>query len=248
MKNFFNNLIKQQGTSSAIPTSIRNITGILVKYSPTASILMDPGEASFAQMTLFFGSDEKLDRELLNIHTIYISHNHLDHYSGLIGLIKARVKAASKYNRPLNKINLIIPRNLNQFIDNFNRLFENFIHENCILMLNENLLIKLNFPEFKLQTCFVKHTNKSTAISIEFNNVNRNGQDDTGGSTFKLVYSGDCRPSEQLIKLGYDCDLLIHEATYDDSLRKEAILNKHSLISEGFKKEYKYLQLKIIYS
>lgn len=188
-------------------------------------------------MNFFFGCDDKLDHELLNIHTIYISHNHLDHYSGLIGLIKARIKAASKYNRPLNKINLIIPRTLTQFVDNFNRLFENFIHENCILMLNENLLIKLNFPEFSLQTCFVKHTNKSTAISIEFNNVNRNGQEMNG--VFKLVYSGDCRPSEELIKLGYDCDLLIHEATYDNCLRKEAILNKHSLISEGLKQTKK---------
>lgn len=34
----------------------------------------------------------------------------------------------------------------------------------------------------------------------------------------KVVYSGDCRPDERLVAAGRGADLLIHEATFDDSL------------------------------
>jgi ribonuclease BN (tRNA processing enzyme) len=37
--------------------------------------------------------------------------------------------------------------------------------------------------------------------------------------TFKLVYSGDTRPSQQLALAGSGADLLVHEATFDDDRR-----------------------------
>ncbi len=36
---------------------------------------------------------------------------------------------------------------------------------------------------------------------------------------WKLVYSGDTRPYEGLIKAGMDATILIHEATFDDSMQ-----------------------------
>jgi ribonuclease BN (tRNA processing enzyme) len=49
-----------------------------------------------------------------------------------------------------------------------------------------------------------------------------------------IVYSGDCRPSYSLVKKGKDCDLLIHEATFDDMKLEEALRKRHSTVSEAF--------------
>jgi ribonuclease Z len=52
-------------------------------------------------------------------------------------------------------------------------------------------------------------------------------------TTFKLVFSGDCRPSEALTLVGRDCDLLIHESTFDNARFQEAITNNHSTMQEA---------------
>ena len=56
--------------------------------------------------------------------------------------------------------------------------------------------------------------------------------------TFCLCYSGDCRPSNNLVLA---CtrhhripDLIIHEATFDDTMRKDAIIKRHCTVSEAF--------------
>ncbi|CDI76545.1 hypothetical protein, conserved [Eimeria acervulina] len=50
-----------------------------------------------------------------------------------------------------------------------------------------------------------------------------------------VVYSGDTRPCPQLFALANNCTLLLHEATFEDSLLSEAIEKKHSAISEVIK-------------
>jgi ribonuclease Z len=44
----------------------------------------------------------------------------------------------------------------------------------------------------------------------------------------KIVYSGDTRQSENLVKLAENADMLIHEATFDDELMERAIEDGHS--------------------
>jgi len=41
------------------------------------------------------------------------------------------------------------------------------------------------------------------------------------------VYSGDCLPSQPLARAGRGCDLLIHEATFDDSRSADAARKRH---------------------
>lgn len=38
----------------------------------------------------------------------------------------------------------------------------------------------------------------------------------TTSDGYKIVYSGDTRPSDQLVETGKHAHLLIHEATFDD--------------------------------
>jgi ribonuclease Z len=44
----------------------------------------------------------------------------------------------------------------------------------------------------------------------------------------KIVYSGDTRQSENVVKLAENADLLIHEATFDDELTERAVKDGHS--------------------
>jgi ribonuclease Z len=49
----------------------------------------------------------------------------------------------------------------------------------------------------------------------------------------KVVYSGDTRPSKDVIALSSDADALIHDSTYDDSLSDKAAEYGHSTASQA---------------
>jgi ribonuclease Z len=54
------------------------------------------------------------------------------------------------------------------------------------------------------------------------------------GTAFgRLAYSGDCRPSSQFAAAGYGADVIIHEATFEDGMKEEAVLKKHSTVGEA---------------
>ncbi len=44
----------------------------------------------------------------------------------------------------------------------------------------------------------------------------------------KIVYTGDTGPSEALVELAKNADLLIHESTFEDALQERALKDKHS--------------------
>ncbi len=50
---------------------------------------------------------------------------------------------------------------------------------------------------------------------------------------WKLVYSGDTRPCEQLVTYGTNATILIHEATFEEDKLTEAMSKKHSTIAEA---------------
>ena len=72
-----------------------------------------------------------------------------------------------------------------------------------------------------LVSCFVSHCWGAQAVSMTF---------PTG---FKFSYSGDCRPSRRFASIGRDSTVLVHEATFDDDLIREAKAKKHSTTSEA---------------
>ena len=73
----------------------------------------------------------------------------------------------------------------------------------------------------RLRSIPVQHCHNSYGLVLDFE------------SSHKIVYSGDCRPSQSLVNAGKDCDLLIHEATFEDSKQNDAIKKRHSTTSEA---------------
>ena len=51
----------------------------------------------------------------------------------------------------------------------------------------------------------------------------------------KVVYSGDTRPCDSVVELARGADLLIHEATFDDSLSEKAEEDGHTTASQAAK-------------
>ena len=67
----------------------------------------------------------------------------------------------------------------------------------------------------------VKHCHGARAVSITF------------PSSFKVSYSGDCRPSKAFGEIGKGSTVCIHEATFDDELQGDAEAKNHSTTSEA---------------
>lgn len=83
-----------------------------------------------------------------------------------------------------------------------------------------------------LQTCAVDHITSSFGISITASGCN-------GNAPFKLTYSGDTVPCDSLVQLGQNSTLLIHEATFENTLLDRAQQTKHCTISQAIEQSVK---------
>lgn len=76
-----------------------------------------------------------------------------------------------------------------------------------------------------MKTCFVKHIGNSFGVSLTMRQSN--------DKSFKLTYSGDTIPCNELIAIGKGSTVLIHEATLEDDLALSADHKKHSTVSQA---------------
>lgn len=76
-----------------------------------------------------------------------------------------------------------------------------------------------------IATCGVRHCPNSFGVALEF----QNDKDES----MKITYSGDTMPCRELVELGKNSTILIHEATMEDELVAEAKLKMHSTVSQA---------------
>jgi ribonuclease Z len=237
------------GTNSANPTSTRNVSSIIIQINQEKNFLFDCGEFTIGQLTKYY-DQQRRDHELIKLKAIFISHNHLDHHFGLTGVLKTRIEAFERSGVEYEKLVLFYPTNLKNIL-NFSsdlifdkRLFRDYVElvpNNCIQhyenwpsssqnMPNYQMLLK-KLGLFSIKTTSVDHIPFSYGICLDIDVKNDCQNSEKSG--FRLVYSGDCRPSENLVALGKDCDLLIHECTFDNTCQQEAIKKRHSTLDEA---------------
>jgi ribonuclease Z len=91
--------------------------------------------------------------------------------------------------------------------------------QNLDVGLFQGFLSSMNLQSF--ETCYVQHCPQAYGVAI------------THKSGWKIVYSGDCRPSGDLVEIGRDATVCIHEATVAETQPQEALDKMHSTTGEA---------------
>jgi ribonuclease Z len=84
-----------------------------------------------------------------------------------------------------------------------------------------------------IQACRVSHCHGAMAVSLTFPEAPAQASTNSSSGPLKVSYSGDCRPSQAFTRIGARSTVLIHEATFDDELKGDALAKKHSTTSEA---------------
>ncbi|XP_015241375.1 PREDICTED: zinc phosphodiesterase ELAC protein 2 isoform X1 [Cyprinodon variegatus] len=222
------------GTGSALPMKIRNVSGTLVNISASQSLLLDCGEGTFGQLCRHYG--DHVDDALSKISTVFISHLHADHHTGLIKLLYQRQRALDTLGKPFSPIYLVAPAQimtwLGQYHDYCEEILDHFTHIPNRFLCDDaevskpkthsfiQAMLKKNDLE-KFRTCIVRHCKNAFACSF----VHQSG--------WKLAFSGDTMPCDAFVNIGKNSTLLIHEATLEDELEEEAVEKRHSTTSQA---------------
>ena len=99
-----------------------NLSLAFFKFSDNF-ILLDCGEGTLLQLYRQFGPLKSLDI-LRNLKAVYISHLHADHHLGLINIIQERSKAFKSAGYPVQKLFIIAPSLISQYLSFYHHRFE----------------------------------------------------------------------------------------------------------------------------
>lgn len=219
------------GTGSALPSKYRNVSATLVRVPGLGNYLFDAGENTLAQMRRVFGSE--LPSVLKDLKVIWISHLHADHHLGTVSVIKAWNEETA-VSKPSAKLLVSSHSHMLDWLREYADV-EDYGYERLTLSpfarqgLYDRVLRPRGFSteeieEFgltKIEACLVTHCFGALAVVFTF------------PSGLKVAYSGDCRPSDDFVRIGQGATVLIHESTFDDELRGDAFAKKHSTMSEA---------------
>jgi len=223
------------GTGSSVPCIHRNVSSIYVKMSNSNSIFLDVGEGTVGQLARCFQGEGvgTLTDRLRGVKAVYISHPHADHHLGLNQLLAERKRLLSDESEELQPLLIIAPGHVLSWLEGYGK---NVCDEFCpwvgvdcarlhfkktaadddeaIDSARRKLADELGITDFV--TTYVTHC--YAAFGVAF----------TSETFGRVVYSGDCRPSNQLIEAARSSrsgnaievvDICIHEATFEDGLK-----------------------------
>lgn len=242
------------GTSSAIPTSHRNHSAIALKAFGEI-FLFDCGEGTQLQMS-------KAKISPMKINNIFITHFHGDHILGLPGIIQSMAfRGRKKPLHIFGPKGLIEMVNIIRNFGYFSLTFEIYMHEveEGIIFEEENYRVecsKMNHTvlNFAYSICEKRRPKFIREKAIEFGikpgpdfgKLQRGIPVKVGDKIIKpeqvlgterkgrkIVYSGDTRPSDQMIGFARDADVLIHESTFEGMYGDKAYEMGHSTSTQA---------------
>lgn len=225
------------GTGAAVPSKYRNVTGILLQFiSRHASILMDCGEGSLGQLYKRFGQKGTEDI-LRRLKFIWISHIHADHHVGLPAILGARTRLLGPECDPLMVVGPRPLRKSLQLSATLEPMAFAYVEASATEATSPgdtpppDIKELMNILDLKrLESIRVVHCAHAFGFILESKDFNETDPHTPG---WKIVFSGDTRPCLELINAAKNATLLIHEATFDDSMLEEAEEKKHSTTSEA---------------
>lgn len=230
------------GTGSSHPSKYRNVSATLMDMHADGTLLLDVGEGTYGQMFRQFGGHERsadqkdsVDDRIRRLKGIFISHLHADHHLGTVTIIDRWNKLKSN-SEPLY---LIAPFAFDTFLRDLSDVFDfgyrnvRFIHCEDITFRHGlrsprrqlsrtflgELLRKCRFSD--IATVDVIHCKYAYGIRLKHE------------EGWKVVYSGDTRPCNNLVDAGQEATVLLHEATFEDDMRALAVAKRHSTTQEA---------------
>ncbi|KRZ68070.1 Ribonuclease Z, mitochondrial [Trichinella papuae] len=219
------------GTSSASPVKTRNVSALLIHLDDRSTVLCDCGESTYSQACLRYGV-EGIEPLLRSVKLIFISHMHGDHFFGLPTFLRRRLRAYRDCQLDYEPVFLVAPRNLLHILTMFES-FSGSLQPLCKTILTHRLQPLDEQSQKHLHEAMVLLNMKRLEFVPVAHPMGAHGLVLTTANDKTVVYSGDTRPCPALVNAGQGADLLIHEATMEDDLVKEAVDKKHSTISEA---------------
>ncbi|RUS30019.1 beta-lactamase-like protein [Jimgerdemannia flammicorona] len=206
-------VITTLGTGSAIPSKYRNVSATLLEIPDHGNVLLDAGEGTFGQMLRLMGV-EGVEACLLDLRLLFVSHLHADHHLGAVKVLGRWNRGSAERDSARRSAS-----NVRDVVKGVCGCGELWDEEGEVRGYVAQLKKFLGLTTLK--TVDVIHCRWAYGISLEH------------ASGWKIVYSGDTRPSEKLVKVGLDATVLIHEATFEDDMTQEALTKGHCTTREA---------------
>jgi ribonuclease Z len=232
------------GTAGSVPTARRGLPALLLRAGGER-ILIDCGEGTQQQLLRSVGLPE--------LDAVFITHYHLDHWLGLVGMLKTFDLRARE--RPLT---IHGPPGLHRLFEALRPLIGRTGYPLGLVELERH--DEVRFGSYTLSAFPVKH--RVEAYGYAFVEDDRPGRFDVAaaralgithapdfgrlqrGETVdgvrpeqvvgesragrRIVFSGDTAPCQAVEALAQNADLLIHEATFLEDERARARDTSHS--------------------
>lgn len=232
------------GTAASVPTIERSLPSVAVKGKEL--YLFDCGEGTQRQMMKYrvgFGS----------VKGIFISHLHLDHFLGAFGLIET-IRLSSVF---ANKLSIFAPPKFKEIMLNkwgfldVNEIKPGVLLKDCEAEISAFRVKHVYncfgfvYKEYDKLKFYKEKAHKLGLKGIMFREIQEKGQININGKKIKLdeivwkkpgkkiVYAGDCIPSENTVKAAKNADVLIHDGTFTDEFEQEALERGHSTAKQA---------------
>ena len=243
------------GTAGSMPTARRAPSSTLVRRGGER-LLFDCGEGTQRQLL-------RSDVGLVDLHEIFLTHFHADHFLGLPGLLKTFALRGREL--PLT---LYGPRGLDELLHTLRRILGRLTYEVAVVELAAGAALPRD--GYELRSFAVRHGREALGYAlVEEERPGRfdvatadalgvpfgpeRGALQTGASVTlvsgrvvtpgqvlgaaragrKVVLTGDTAPSDDVVSAAQGADLLVHEATFCEDEAERARETQHSTALEA---------------
>lgn len=242
------------GTSSAVPSKYRNVSGYLLEASSNSAVLVDVGEGTYGQMRVLLG-EKNCCKMLCNLRAVFVTHAHQDHMNGLYTIIEQRKNAIYSSGRDYTPLVLICNRNVLKPLKTYSLCFSDLESLVAVVDISRHpvtppaspgpLPKKRRLPSPVLSACrnvielmpkelFSEDSwNVQEIKAVQVHHTRMANGFIFGISGKRIVFSGDTKPCDLLVEEGRNADLLIHEATFEDGHEADALRKKHSTMGQA---------------
>ncbi|MGM0510121.1 MAG: ribonuclease Z [Thermoplasmatota archaeon] len=243
------------GTGGSYPSPQRNVTSTALKYKGDV-LLFDCGEGTQRQLM-------RSSLSFMETKKIFITHFHGDHFLGIPGLIQSmklndREDPLEIYGpKGMTDLTTILMK-LGYFNPSFEVKIQD-INPGAELRFDDYTIkaVETDHGIPSLAYGFQEKTkpgrfDKQKALDLGvpegplFSRIQKGHTVEVDGKTIrpeqilgpprrgkKVVFSGDTRPSYEVIQLAEEADVLVHEATLDRSMSDKAIEFGHSSVDKA---------------